>query len=517
MIDRRARAVLVASLSVAIGGCGLLFDFGDYDASRSAPSSDGGPAAEADLVPPDAFVLAVEPGSVSGTTRERIPIRLRVRRGERFTGEVSFEIATGDVTLDAPPVPSGAAESSGVVIPGATHGPRDVTIVGTSPGGVKATATLRVDVRGLPGALDTTFGTGGIVEIASLTAAADVAIGDDDAVVLAAREGSGTSKDALLLARLTSAGTLDPSFGTGGRAVVVPANGGEGEGTQCVARGPAPGGFLVGGTNGPKRALAVAAVDRDGKLVTSFGPDGTGVLSLGQASCRSLTIASGGALWIAASTFLERRTSTGASDTAWGDGGTVDFSGIGEALSGVLPDDAGAARAYGTFTSWPIGADGSRGTSTPHAPKTTGACLQSVRPAAAPDGRAAIGGACGSLVSGGGESIPIVGVLVDGRPATDFADQGFVRGPNPGYASALVAAAGGVVRVSGTADPDRLSVVMYDAKGAERWTFTAGAIPLLANATARAAAVDSRGRIVVVGVRNIPGTGTTLLALRLWS
>lgn len=511
---------LLVACGAAVAGCGLLFDFGDYDAARTVASNEGGSLDEGGVVvPPDSFVLSVEPSSVNGTTNERTNITLRIRRGERFTGEVSFLPPEGDVVLEAPPIAPGATESVASLLPGGTHGIREVTIVGTSRGEATAKAVFRLDVRGRPGTLDTTFGTGGVVELADIATGVDVVTVDDDRLVVATREvTTGTARDALTLARLTQAGTLDPAFGVGGRAVVVPAAGGDPDGTQCVARGGTPGSLLVAGQNGPKRHLHLAAADATGKPVTTFGSSGTGSIVIGTAICRSLSVLPDGALLIAASTFLQKRATNGAPDPTWADAGEVPFGDGGqEELSGALPEGTGY-RAYGPArTTWPIGADGSRGAPVElDAPVIVG-WKDSVRPAAAPDGRAVVGGTVPDSSGGTLTSFPALGLLSAGAAVSDFASAGFVLGPSVGVTFAVVAAGSGYVRIAGSGDPGRVSVVRYDKGGPIGWSFDGSATAALATTRVNAATVDSRGRIVVVGARNLPNGTTHAVAFRLWN
>lgn len=497
----------------SIGGCGLLFDFGDYDSSRTTASGEGGPLDEAGVVPPDSFVLSIDPTSVNGTTNERTAITLRIRRGERFTGEVSFLPPDGDVVLEAPAIAPGTTESVASLIPGGTHGIREVTIVGTSRGEATAKAVLRLDVRGRPGTLDTTFGVGGVVELADIAAAADVVTMADDRIVLATREvASGTARDALTLAQLTQAGVLDPTFGVGGRAVVVAAAGGEADGTQCVARGSTPGTLLVAGTNGPKRHLHLAAADAAGKPITTFGSSGTGTTVIGTAMCKSISVLPDGALLVAANTFVQRRKGNGEPDPSFADAGEAPFDGTGEAIVGALPEGAGF-RAYGILNrSWPVGADGSRGAPVDFQPISW---RDPARPAATPDGRALLGATCS--LPDRLEPFPCIGLFSAGQPTDDFPEKGVILGPSAGLTFAVLAAGSGFVRVTGSGDPGRVSVVRYEKGGATAWNFDGSAIEALASTRINAGAVDARGRIVVAGARRLLNGVTHAVVVRLWN
>lgn len=508
--------VALAALAAGAAGCGLLFDFGDFDGSRPELTSGEGGTDEGGITPARSFVLSVEPVSVNAMTGDRTQVTVRVKRGELFTEEVALAIAPGqDVVLEAPVVAKDGAESRGVVIPGGSHGVKTVTIVGTSPSGVTATTPLRLDVRGRPGTLDTSFANGGVHEESGIAFGLDVVTVDGDRIVVATKESvGGITEDAITLARFTEAGALDVTFGTGGRAQAVPPTSGTAAGTQCVARGPTPGTVLVGGTSGVKSALVVAAIDDKGKSITTFGSDGNGVISTGRADCKSLLTTSTGAIVLAATTYLQRRLPNGAADTTWGDAGEVPFDQVGETLAGALPEDGGAMRAFGLFKSWPISAGGVRGVETLHSPQL--GCAVATRPAQTPDGHSVIGGTCGAAF-GGGEPKPAIGLLEGSTPVKTFGAEGFVVGPVAGFGAAVVARQGVVIRVGGTSKPNRLAVAGYDgASGALLWSFEGTSTGALDEAHPYAAAVDSRGRLVIVGARELTA-GTRLFLVRLWT
>ncbi|CAB5166114.1 hypothetical protein D3OALGB2SA_5770 [Olavius algarvensis associated proteobacterium Delta 3] len=128
------------------------------------------------------------------------------------------------------------------------------------------------------GDLDATFGTGGVstVSISSGTsdAARTVAIQGDGKIVAAGIAGRGSSNADFGRARWNTSGNLDPTFGSGGK-LRLPFSNVE-DGAEGVAIQPdgkiVVAGFRAKGTVNAEFALA--RLDTDGSLDTSFGSDG---------------------------------------------------------------------------------------------------------------------------------------------------------------------------------------------------------------------------------------------------
>jgi uncharacterized delta-60 repeat protein len=121
------------------------------------------------------------------------------------------------------------------------------------------------------GILDPTFGAGGKVTTAvgSRSSAGAVTLQPDGKIVVAGRTTSG-SDYAFALVRYTSTGALDPSFGTGG---IVTTPFGEGfAGARAIVLQP-DGKLVVAGIAGTDFALA--RYDSNGSLDPSFGEGGT--------------------------------------------------------------------------------------------------------------------------------------------------------------------------------------------------------------------------------------------------
>lgn len=245
-------------------------------------------------------------------------------------------------TSSAVTIPEGQTSATVTVsaAAGAAHSlPTAVTLSGTATGSATVSKPITVTVRGPAGSLDTTFGTGGIAR-QPIGEAADygyaAALQPDGKLILV---GSvyGPHFENFGIARFTRDGALDASFGSGGKVVVDYAQG------RDIARAVAvqPDGKIVvaGGTvvDGDGERFGLLRLNGNGTLDTSFGtggklttaftgsdhdranalliqPDGKIVVG-GQASFSS---AAGGVDFA-----LARYLPSGALDTSFGTGGRV--------------------------------------------------------------------------------------------------------------------------------------------------------------------------------------------------
>ncbi|MDQ3748670.1 MAG: FG-GAP-like repeat-containing protein [Acidobacteriota bacterium] len=194
------------------------------------------------------------------------------------------------------------------------------------------------------GSLDNSFGTGGIV-ITDFGDTNDqaiaVALQPDGKIVVGGTSGSWTGNNAFTLARYNTNGTLDVSFGTGGKvvtdfggnrgaagAIAIQPNG------KIVAAGYS--GNFVSGV-GTTSDLAVARYNTDGTLDPSFGTGGKVITDLGgnsdfaeeviiQSDGKIIAAGVGGNFPPAADTrrfSLVRYNADGSLDTSFGTGGKV--------------------------------------------------------------------------------------------------------------------------------------------------------------------------------------------------
>jgi uncharacterized delta-60 repeat protein len=209
--------------------------------------------------------------------------------------------------------------------------------VGFSPGN-NSLALARLNPDGTP---DPSFGTGGVVTVAfaagSDTFGEAVAVQPDGKIVVAggntAYSGKGknlTGTGAIVLVRFNPDGSLDPTFGPGGKVLApVPTNaGGVGEGQFGMGMALDPGtGRIAVEAPDPNGKEMVACFKGDGTLDTTFG--GTGYKSMPDLSSRpgiaiepsthQIVIAGHGAGW----EMLVRLNADGSADAAFGTGGTA--------------------------------------------------------------------------------------------------------------------------------------------------------------------------------------------------
>ena len=245
------------------------------------------------------------------------------------------------------------------------------TAAAAGPGGVGLT-------RYNPdGSLDSTFGQGGeatIGVISGFTMSPTAAIVDGSGRIIVVGQSYGTSTQFGVL-RLNSNGLIDTSFGTGGLATVV-------IGIESTASGvaiDASGRLVVVGTtfNSSGDIAAVARLNSDGSLDTTFGTSGVSLISVGSGSVTVAGVAvdGSGRIVVAGSSqvspntiftqfALARLEPDGSSDGTFGAGGETFLtfgSGPGEVdtVGGLLLDSAGNIIVGGTTTPDTYGYDGS--------------------------------------------------------------------------------------------------------------------------------------------------------------
>lgn len=204
------------------------------------------------------------------------------------------------------------------------------------------------------GTLDTTFGnpTGGLVTT-DFSSPADlafaVAIQSDGKIVAAGLTTSGAATD-FALSRYNPDGSLDPSFGTGGK---VTTNLGTNDAARALAI-QADGKIIAAGfaVNGTNSEFALVRYNSNGTLDPSFGTAGkvTTHIGIGDALVNAVAIESDGKIVAAGSATnglntdfaLARYNPDGTPDAAFGAGGitTTDFSGGNDDANGlrIQPD-----------------------------------------------------------------------------------------------------------------------------------------------------------------------------------
>jgi uncharacterized delta-60 repeat protein len=216
------------------------------------------------------------------------------------------------------------------------------------------------------GTLDTTFGTNGSVQTTFGDSAAegnDVVLQPDGKIIVVGFSGAGsyTNNNNFALVRFNPDGTLDQTFGSGGKVKNVAAS----VATSAVLQ--ADGKLLVGGTFQSGRGFTVARFNPDGTLDNTFGTSGvvTTPIGFGDAFSFGIGLLSDGRIVLAGYSdttqdhdfTLVCYASNGTLDQTFGNGGiaTADFGGtddIAYALA-VQPDNkivlGGHSGIYPTF------------------------------------------------------------------------------------------------------------------------------------------------------------------------
>jgi len=267
--------VTSSSLALALGaylGAGCT---GDGPAPCTGPScvadgGDGGPAT-------GTFDVSAASGEIVGLAGTVHEVDLVVTRAG-YQGPITITAEGLPANVSAPPltVPAGAtsAKLALTLLPAATHGRSSISLLATDGGNVRRELPLTLLVRGAPGALDTSFGTAGRIEIEGLPGGAGfgvqgLAVDTEGRIAVA-----GMSERSLVAARITDRGAVDGTYGGAGLAVArirpLPES-------QNVATGVAAasgGKVLVAGYSAPPALYATARFDLAGTLDTTFDADG---------------------------------------------------------------------------------------------------------------------------------------------------------------------------------------------------------------------------------------------------
>jgi uncharacterized delta-60 repeat protein len=154
---------------------------------------------------------------------------------------IARNMFTAPLTVTLTGLPAGVTAAPATIAAGASTGSITLTATAiatigtTSPtlsvasggGKVQATAPVTLLVRGVPGTLDTTFGTAGVVTSSTLGATASgVALQSTGGIVVTSAmldpvTGATNNDYDLIAARFTPQGKLDTTFGTAGTQIVV--------------------------------------------------------------------------------------------------------------------------------------------------------------------------------------------------------------------------------------------------------------------------------------------------------
>lgn len=215
-------------------------------------------------------------------TRRELPLRELAVRAERLEPRALLSAAALDTTFSTDGLVTTHFGTAGVdqVTDVVVQSDGKVVVVGFTSNGTNndfAVARLNLD-----GSLDTSFGTGGKVLIAVGSGddrANSVAIQTDGRIVVAGSANNGTNDD-FAVVRLNANGTLDTSFDMDGRATVAVGAGlDQANGVAVQSDGK----IVVAGTsnNGTNDDFAVVRLNANGGLDTSFDADGRATITVG--------------------------------------------------------------------------------------------------------------------------------------------------------------------------------------------------------------------------------------------
>lgn len=300
-----------------------------------------------DFISPVAPGFRVTPASDKAVVVQGGSVQLRVTV-ERLNGY------NGAVQLSLAGLPAGVTAASALVAPGATTAELTLSAEPAAPHslptGARLSASgafgermvvvneaLTVTVRGLPGAVDTSFGGGWqITQVANSEDYAHAVAVQADGKLLTAGTTAISTGTVVALTRHLRDGGLDPSFGNGGK--VITQVGARGDSARAIAV-QADGRIVVAGwtdQTGIDADFMVLRFLPDGRLDPDFADGGRFVLPIGNGTDRAFAVAiqNDGKIVVGGTTLsgtsttgqdfaLIRLTPQGTLDAGFGQGGQV--------------------------------------------------------------------------------------------------------------------------------------------------------------------------------------------------
>jgi uncharacterized delta-60 repeat protein len=233
-----------------------------------------------EATPAASFTLSVSADKLPVITGTSATLTVNIARDAGFTDAVTISLTGLPAGASAADMTIPAGQSSVTVTvsaaAGAAHSqPTAVTVKGTA-GTQTVSKTITVTVRGPAGSLDTTFGAGGVSKnpIGQAEDYGYAAALQPDGKLILVGSVKGPNFEDFGIVRFTRDGALDTTFGNGGKVVVDFAS------APDIARAvavQADGKIVVaGGSNVPGDAerFALLRLNQGGTLDTSFGTGG---------------------------------------------------------------------------------------------------------------------------------------------------------------------------------------------------------------------------------------------------
>lgn len=277
---KHAHPLVALFSAVVLTACG-----GGGDAPAPAPAQAHAPAP----APAADFTISLSADKALVIQGHSASVVATVTRRVGFDGAVGIALTGLPQGVTASPVVVSAGASTATITlsapADAPHSlPTIANVAGTAGTQVWSQA-LTVTVGGLPGAVDTSFNGG-----AQLTSVGDgedyafaAAVQDDGKVVTVGRTATVAGGTDIAIVRHGRDGTLDTSFGNGGKVITAIAPGRGADEARAVLVQP-DGKIVVGGytdATGTDKDFLVVRYHSDGTLDTSFGDGGKRVTNIG--------------------------------------------------------------------------------------------------------------------------------------------------------------------------------------------------------------------------------------------
>jgi uncharacterized delta-60 repeat protein len=333
---RRTVPFILAAVLAACGGGGS--DSSPPPAKETAGNDQPPPPPS----PPAQFTLQLTPEKVAVQHGTSVTVNAKVVREAGFDGAVQVVLGDLPAGVSAAPVTVAAGATDAVITltaqPSAAHSlPTTVRGRGTS-GDKTADDDMLVTVRGLPGAVDTSFAGGKVIAPIGTTDeyVSAIAVQNDGRVVLVGRSPTQFGMDFALLRRSRD-GAVDNTFGTNGKVLTAIGAGTASDEAYAAVVQPDDKIVVVGRTDSGATTgndFAVVRYNADGTLDDSFGSGGKVVTSFGPGSdaAHAVVLQDDGKIVVGGETSqntsggdfaLARYNSDGTPDATFGNGGKV--------------------------------------------------------------------------------------------------------------------------------------------------------------------------------------------------
>lgn len=307
-------------------------------AGASSSSSSGGPEGGATddggQVVGDFEVTATAPASMLVGTS--VDVEVKVARGaaaRAITGpvEIAFEtqqdLAAPSLTI---PADAESVKIALSALPTRKHGDTPLVFKATA-GDKHGEGRATTLIRGKPGSLDTSFGQDGTFTLAESVEASGIVMQDDGKIVVGGRAGT-----KLAIFRLSEIGVIDPTFNQGQTTITPP--GGDVTMTADLVRDSKGSVALLFAST----VASIIKLTSEGTLDPSFG--GTGVVTVDIQQPSALAMTPAGIMYVGgrntngnAGQYVRKVLTTGAIDATWGGNKGYFFSATPGACVGSPP------------------------------------------------------------------------------------------------------------------------------------------------------------------------------------